>query len=470
MSLIKRLFSPANIKQQTAREYNELFFRNVMHSLGIPDTTDKTTLIKDGYQSNATVYSIVNYILSAASIVTPKVYKITDREAMKEYKSLISGAGNDLSMTKAALVRDRGLKPAPDSDLARVIDNPNPDMGYTQWISELLGFKLLTGDGYIQGVSPSTGSNAGKIMQLYILPSHLTEIMLSDSMSNPISGYKLKFFNSRKEIDYKDVAHIKSFNPDYNINGSHLYGQSPLTAAYRNLKINNDAITTGNKYLENQGARGMLASDDMGMLTQEQAEALKDRYREKYQGSANAADIIITNHMFKWIDMGLPAADLALIEQYNLSKKDIAAAYNFPSLLLNDTAEFSVSTYREAKKQLYLQKIIPELSLLRDELNRWLTPTHGKEYYIDFDYMSIPELQEDMEKVVKQLNVSWWFTPNEKRVAMKADPLDKDGMDDIYVPANLINLSIEGTQGDLLGGNPMQRLSDTIDYIQEKQH
>jgi HK97 family phage portal protein len=459
MSFIKKLFSPTNIKQQTHTQYNELVFKNFLRALNIPDVQDKKSLIEKGYQTNSTVYSIVDYICKAASNVPVKVYEITDSTVAKEYKALISGTMNETAMIKANSLRNKGLKPAPDSELANLMRNPNPDMGYAQWMIELMGFFQLTGDGWIQGVKPRGGANEGKIRGLYVLPSQYMEIVVGNNMNKPIDGYSLNLYGSnKKDLDYEDVGHIKTFNPDFSTSGAHLYGQSPLTAAYRNLTINNDAITTGSKYLKNQGVRGILASDDMSMLTQDQAAALKDRYGEQYTGADNAGNVMITNHAFKWINIGLPAADLALIEQYNLSKKDLAAAFGFPSLLLNDSADFSVSTYREAKKQFYLQKVIPDMCLIRDELNRWLTPTYGDKYYIDFDFMSVPELQEDLEKVVKQLNVAWWFTPNEKRIAMMSDRMEKDGMDDIYVPANLINLTDEAIAGELTGGDPMNRL------------
>jgi len=227
--------------------------------------------------------------------------------------------------------------------------------------------------------------------------------------------------------------------------------------------MNNDAITTGSKYLTNQGARGILTSQD-NMLTAEHASALRDKYKSMYSGVDNAGEIMVTNHDFKWIEMGLPLADLALIEQYNLSIKDLASAYKVPSILLNDTQSSTFNNYREAKKAFYLQSVFPKLIAVRDELNRWLTPTYGSQYYIDFDFLSVPELQEDMEKVVRQLSLAWWLTPNEKRQAMKYEPIDQKEMDEIHMLANYIPIS-DGVTPKEVGGSSQQVLSDTSDYI-----
>jgi HK97 family phage portal protein len=451
--------------QQTHPDYNKLIFSRFGTPLVISQTSNKQDFVDDGYRGNSTVFSIIDLIAKSMSNVAIKVYKKVDEGALKEYKSLTSGNFNDTAMLKAEQLRHKALKPAEDSELAYVLNNPNPDMGYSQWIQELGAFKLITGDSYIQGIAPKTGVNKGKFQQLYVLPAHLVEIVSGD-IKAPIHGYRLKYLTVTEEVDSENVCHIKSFNPDYTSKGSHLYGQSPLQAAYRNLAINNDAITTGQKFLKNQGVRGILSNDDNGMLTEEQARALKSRYKAQYQGADNAGDIMITNHQFKWLEMGLPAADLALIEQYNLSIKDLCGVYKVPSILLNDTQASTFNNYREAKKYLYLQAVFPELISIRDELNRWLAPSYGKEYYIDFDFMSIPELQEDMEKVVKQLSLSFWLTMNEKRKVMKFDPIDDPKMDEIFVLANYIPLS-DGVTTREQGATSTQMLSQADDYLKK---
>jgi HK97 family phage portal protein len=429
MGFLEKLISPTNIKEQTHRDYNEIIFKALRVATGLPFSNSKEDLVQKGYTQNATVFSIVSYLSNAGANVPICVYRKTVN----------------------------GFVKANDSELASTLKRPNPDMGYTQWMGEVLGYYYLTGDSYIQGVRPDFGENADVIQQLYVLPSQYMELVVSGKMVNPIEGYRLILNQQKSDLPYEDVAHVKTFNPDFSSDGRQLYGQSPLQAAYRNLTINNDAITTGQNFLKNQGVRGILTPDDMLGITQDQAQAVKNRYKKQYQGADNAGEIMITNQAFKWFELGMPAADLALIEQYNLSKKDIAAAYNFPSLLLNDSEEFSVSTYREAKKQMYLQRVIPDLCNIRDELNRWLVPTYNKRYkedfYIDFDWNKITEIQEDQEKVVNQLSKAWWLTPNEKREIMMMERLNEDGMDDIHIPANLIDMGT-AIDGEMLGGNP----------------
>jgi hypothetical protein len=178
---------------------------------------------------------------------------------------------------------------------------------------------------------------------------------------------------------------------------------------------------------------------DEGDLNEVQAQQLKDKFRQQYQGSGNAGDVIITPKKLSWVNFGLNASDVSLIEQYNASIKDLCNIYGVPVQLLNNTEATTYNNMKEAKKALYQNAVIPELVKLRDELNRWLVPKFGDNLYIDFDFTSIPELQEENDKVVDQLSKAWWLTPNEKRAVMNYG-IDEDTpeMDDYYIPSNLL--------------------------------
>ena len=102
---------------------------------------------------------------------------------------------------------------------------------------------------------------------------------------------------------------------------------SPLKAGLRSLDANNEALTTGVRYLQNQTARGVLSSEE-GDLNEVQAKQLKEKFRQQYQGSNNAGDVIITPKKLSWVNFGLNASDLSLIEQYNASIKDLCNIYN----------------------------------------------------------------------------------------------------------------------------------------------
>jgi len=428
--------------QQTAQEYNRAIYNYLgQNVLWNPDNDD--TYINEGYRKNATVYSIINIITKAASTIPIRVYKKVSDTELKRYKSITSGTFDASVLMKANRIRKHALMEMEHTDLDKLLDRPNPAQSYASFISELIAFGKLTGNRYIYGIGPSTGENLGKVKEMYVMPSQVVEIV-SGGIMEPVKEYQIEY-NGVYKIPANEICHIKDFNPFYDGSGSHLYGQSPLKAGLRSMTTNNESVETGVKYLQNQTARGVLMSEE-GDLNEVQAQQLKDKFRQNFQGSSNAGDVIITPKKLSWVNFGLNASDLSLIEQYNASIKDLCNIYAVPAVLLNNTESSTYNNVKEAKKSLYQNAVIPELLKIRDELNRWLAPKFGENLFIDFDFSVIPELQEEMDKVVAQMSASWWITPNEKREAMSYAVEDNDSLNDFYIPANLLPISGEDVE------------------------
>jgi HK97 family phage portal protein len=429
--------------QQTAKEYNQAIYNFLGQSVVWNPENDEN-YINEGYRKNATVYSIINLIAKSASSVPLCIYeKVNDNELAK-YKAMTSGIVDPTIMHKANMLRKHALVELEHTSLHELLERPNPSQSYASWIGELVAFGKLTGNRYIYGIAPDSGDNAGKYKELYVMPSQIMEVV-SGGILEPVKSYRIEYSSGQRDIPAEQICHIKDFQPYYDGSGSHLYGQSPLKAGFRAMTTNNEAAQTGVKYLQNQMARGVLMSDE-GDLNEVQAQQLKDKFKNSYQSSNNAGDVIITPKKLSWVNFGLSASDLSLIEQYNASVKDLCNIFNVPVQLLNNTESSTYNNQKSAKAALYQHAVMPELYKIRDELNRWLAPKFGDNIYLDFDFSVIPELQDDMEKVVEQMTKAWWITPNEKRAAMSYAEEENEAMNDIYVPANLLPISGEDVE------------------------
>lgn len=420
--------------QQTAADYNKSIYNWLGNSI-VWNTENDNSYITEGYQKNSTIYSLINLITKAATTIPFQVYEKTNENDYKRYKALTSGIMDSTTIQKAAMLQKRSLIELHETELHKILERPNPAQSYNSFMTELIAFGKLTGNRYIYGIGPETGSNT-KYSELYVMPSQIMEIV-SGGIMKPVDHYTIEY-NGQHKIPAESICHIKDFNPHYDGSGSHLYGQSPLRAGLRSLTTNNEAVQTGVKYLQNQTARGLLMSDE-GDINEVQAKQLKEKFKQQHQGSNNAGDIIITPKKLSWVNFGLNASDVSLIEQYNASIKDLCNIYNVPVQLLNNTDSSSYNNMKEAKKALYQSCVIPELLKIKDELNRWLAPKFGENLCIEFDFSVIPELQEETDKIVDQLLKAWWITPNEKRAAMNYGRDDENiNLDDYYIPSNLM--------------------------------
>jgi len=418
--------------QSTNIDYNKAIYNYLGNSI-IWNAENDQTYIDNGYRQNATIYSLVNIIINACSTIPFQIYEVRSESDYKRYKALTSALSPE-AMLKAQIMRKNNMVELEHTNIHELLERPNPMQSYGSFIQELIAFGKLTGNRYIYGISPETGLKQYK--ELYVLPSQLVEIN-SGGIMQPVKEYSLQYNGSHK-IPAEVICHIKDFNPNYNTSGSHLYGQSPLKAGLRSLQTNNEATETGVKYLQNQTARGVLMSDE-GDINEMQAKQLKQKFKQQYRGSNNAGDIIITPKKLSWVNFGLNASDLSLIEQYNASIKDLCNIYNVPSVLLNNTESSTYNNVKEAKKSLYQNAVLPEMLKIRDELNRWLMPQFGEKLKLDFDFTAVPELQEETEKIVNQMSSAWWLTPNEKRIATGYGVDEENGMmNTYYVPSNLL--------------------------------
>jgi HK97 family phage portal protein len=452
--------------QQTNESYNR-FIYDVLGNNTISNNQHNEDYIDKGYKFNPTIYSLIQLISKSAITVPYKIFEKVDPTNIKEYKSLTANGLNEDSVFKAKMMRKHIFEEVEHSALGKLLERPNPAQSWSVFLQELISFGKLTGNRYVYGISPENGENKGIYSQLYNLPAHLIEIK-SDGMFKPVSKYTMVYNKNKYDLTADEVLHIADFNPDYQGNGTHLYGQSPIEAGIRVLTTANESVETNLKFLHNQSARGMLTPED-DQLTPTQAQQLKDALRRNYQGSKSANDIMITGKKFSWVNFGLSTSDLQLLESYNASIKDLCNLYGVPVQLLNNTDSTTYDNYRIARKVLFTNAVIPELNKIRDEFNRWLVPLFGENLYFDFDYSAIPELMPEQQQLIDNLSKSYWLTSNEKREA-SGYGIDEDNpiMDDYLVPAGMMPIS----DLDLAIGDdvtfPVQQTTENEEVVEEE--
>ena len=452
--------------QQTNESYNR-FIYDVLGNNTISNNQHNEDYIDKGYKFNPTIYSLIQLISKSAITVPYKIFEKVDPTSIKEYKSLTANGLNEDSVFKAKMMRKHIFEEVEHSALGKLLERPNPAQSFSVFLQELISFGKLTGNRYVYGISPENGENKGIYSQLYNLPAHLIEIK-SDGMFKPVSKYTMVYNKNKYDLTADEVLHIADFNPDYQGNGTHLYGQSPIEAGIRVLTTANESVETNLKFLHNQSARGMLTPED-DQLTPTQAQQLKDALRRNYQGSKSANDIMITGKKFSWVNFGLSTSDLQLLESYNASIKDLCNLYGVPVQLLNNTDSTTYDNYRIARKVLFTNAVIPELNKIRDEFNRWLVPLFGENLYFDFDYSAIPELMPEQQQLIDNLSKSYWLTSNEKREA-SGYGIDEDNpiMNDYLVPAGMMPIS----DLDLAIGDdvtfPVQQTTENEEVVEEE--
>ena len=397
--------------------------------------------ITDAYAYNPDVYSVVSMIARLGASVPWVVHEVKDQKAYSKYRRLPTEAKQH-NLARVIRSKEMAMEEVGEGDpLWELIDRPNPYMGWSEYVESAIGFKLITGNSYTHGVRIGTGPNKGRFGELWVMPAQFTEIIASDNPEHVIKGYRINWFGGVEiaTLPQEDVMHLKYFNPQYSSPGQHLYGMSPLQSARRVVTRSNEAYTANAKMLKNMSPPGILMLDDTNVvMSPTQASDLERQWDAKI-GPERAGRMMVTAAKFAYERIGLSPVDLNIIESQKMDLRDICNVYGVSSELFNDPDNKTNANKAESRKALWYEKVLIELDLFRDELNRFLCPPFnqdGKRYHIDYDVSAIPALQADLEKQTNALNSAWWITGNEKRVTQGYDT--RPELDTIFVPSNLI--------------------------------
>ena len=407
---------------------------------------DAQSYVNDGYVGNDIVYSIVKLITEKAKVAPFHVYKEIDPVAAKKYKALLASPDKITNWKEMQQLHAKAFEMYDgDTRLNELLKYPNEEDTWSDLVEQLCAFKLITGNSFIYGKLIEAGANKNKPFELYALPSQFMAVKADVEVFPPVRvGYQL-YYGKLWSFDTKEILHDKYFNPQWNITGNQLYGQSPLKAASKTLTRSNEAKTAAVSAFQNGGPAGVLFMNDERydpISGGDQAAALKKAVSEK-AGSQNFNQIAVSGYKVDWKEIGLSPVELGIIESEKWDMVALCNIYGVPSQLLNDGANKTYNNQIEGEKALTVRCAIPLLISLRDNFNRKIYTDwgyKGENVYIDFDISVYRELDANKNEQVDWLDKAWWLSPKQKYEEMGIeipDYLDQAELEKIYIPNNI---------------------------------
>nr|WP_299488614.1 phage portal protein [uncultured Allomuricauda sp.] len=343
--------------------------------------TDRRTYVEKGILHNPDVYSILKQQQDKAASIPWKVVEGDDE-----------------------IEKDFPLK------------RPNPLQTWPEVKALQKMFLRSMGEIILYTPSPEGGLNKGQPSALYVLPVHLMKIVLKDNIDlkdfdeNPIKSWMLVEGNSFTEFEAENIIHIKYPNPDFDLQGSHLYGLSPLRPLLRNIQSSNTAIDNNNKTLLNSGAFGLIHGKGATM-TQEQATALKARLKEMDSSPERLGKIAGVSAEIGFTRLALTTDELKPFEYLKFDQKQLCNALGWSDKLLNNDDGGKYDNVNQFRKQVITDNIMPDNRIIDEAYtNQFIRRFKGYENAeLISVYDELPELQEDLtvltERVVKSVDV-----------------------------------------------------------------
>jgi HK97 family phage portal protein len=437
-----------NTSIQNSNEFNRSFYQFVGNAYTAYD--DKgTTYIDKGYNLNSIVFAIINQMMRKTASVPYYLKDLKDeqqyRQALVNLKNV--NLNNPLSIIQAIKTKNMAFE---TGNKTLPLDKPNPNQTWPEFFAQVKGFLKVNGNAYIYKVRVDEGLNAGKPLALYVLPSDKISIVLKPDASfllleNPVAEYMLIYGAKYQTFATEDVCHIKYGNLNFDMNGAHLYGQSPLKAALRNIQSSNEAVNNNIKTMNNGGAFGLIYGKGTP-LEDAQAKQLKQRLIEMDSDPGRLGKIAGVSSEVGFLRMSLTSDELKPFEYLKYYEKQLCNVLGWNDKLLNNDQGAKYDNVIEAKKEVLINDILPDLHLIAEAFNTDILPNFGKEFEnmrLFFDVTEAPEMQDDIKMLVDWIVLAvrtGLITRNEARAILKYEQIEDASMNVLTVDQSIQTL------------------------------
>ena len=293
------------------------------------------------------------------------------------------------------------------------------------------------------------GTKGNPVEMSYLRPDKVTIELSKDNKEIQVYWYQPEN-GDRIPFEPEQVFHFKSINV---LND--LYGRAIIEPAALGIDQDNLASEWNASILQNMGAPSMflVPPPNAPEMTPKQVKQLEKVWNERRAGSKNAGVIVTVGGGFEPKIVSWNAKDLDWLKGVIQAQVRIATVCGVPPELIGIQGQKTYANFKEARKFLFINTIIPLARMYLSELSTFLSFWFNDEFEIIVDTSKVEAIQEDQElkwtRVGKAVNDSI-LTINEGRAELGFD--DTDGGDVILVNANKIPLDAVSGMSDIQGG------------------
>lgn len=323
---------------------------------------------------------------------------------------------------------DKEGKVIEDSEVVKLLNNPNPLLNGRDFIRQLVENKSIYGNNYeYLNLVPGFDLPAS----LFNIEPYKMEIVTTGKYYKQvdIEGI-IKKYNLRYGSNIVDSFEPSEINHTKIPNGQNpVKGDSPMRALYMPISNIRSAYAFRNVIMNKKAALGILSNGSASPegaipLTEPERKRIEKQYQETYGIDDHQSQIIMSNSKLEWQPMSYPTKDLMLFEEVESDFKTIIDAYGLNDNIFSREKASTFTNVAEGLRQAYESTIIPESEEI--SLNRTrLFGLQEKGECVKLCYDHIPVLQEDkvkeaerVEKIARaaqMLTESPIFTPDEVR-------------------------------------------------------
>lgn len=424
-----------------------------------PDSHDYVT----SFETIGAVYECVTLIANKIKQSPRIIYRIKDSEGYKAYKNL-SRSDNFIDRAKAIKMKNTVIEEVKVDRIDKLLKKPNADMTGDDFIEIMVAQLLIRGNTFVYG-NAGTQLSDKKWSEMFVMPDEMK--IISGGTDKPVLRYFLNWgATNQQEYPARQIKHLKMLNLRYSQWGTQLYGMSPLRPYLYSMDIIKNGDKQADKQMKNGGKLGFISpknkEDEFG---EDQQDGLKETLVLAHTSNGPLERLIPASIPLDFTEIGLNSSDLELLKITGAKSDDIYRGYKVP-LYFRSLESSTYNNVSTAKKQLIYDAVSPVADKIAEGLTDFICAPYlldGEEYVIVIDYMSLPELSEDVKTASEWMEKAFFLTPNDKREVIGFGRLDAPGMDEIYISKNYVLMK------DVLEGKTinMTTAGDTNNGAQE---
>ena len=321
----------------------------------------------------------------------------------------------------------------PKHPLSRLLAHPCPNDSRVVFMTGVVVNLFLGGDSYMLVVPDATGMP----WEMHLLRPDQVKVIAGDARM-PVTRYDWTPREGAAPIPIRteDIVHVRLFHPL-----KERTGHAAVASAAAGIDQGNEGRVCNAQLIRNRAA-----PDGVLTLEQELSEPaqhdLAQSLRNRYSGPSNAGHTLVVPQGGKWERASLTPRDMDWAQTMVRSTLDICRVLEVPPEVIGEPGTKTYANYREARRSLYTESVLPLLDLVMAALNDDLVPRFdgGDELQISYDRADIEALAEDQDHVWARVGAAWFLTLNEKRTLVGLEPLDGEWAEEIYLPSNLMPL------------------------------
>jgi HK97 family phage portal protein len=327
----------------------------------------------------------------------------------------------------------------PKHPLLDILAHPNGLQSREDFLEAVASYFLISGNSFTRII----GTRQRPAALLPLNPADV-EVKAGPDLSMPIAGYVWSDEGKQTAVPYDEMLWVKSFNAK----GFMERGLSRITVGQNVIEGQAETETWNKSLVQNSASpSGMLAGDSQIPMNDNDWELTKRRLKEQYTGAKNAGRPMLSEMGWKWYPFSFSPKDMDWLASKKMAIRDIATMFGVPSQLMGDTEASTYANYREARRALYTETVLPLARLkVFSPLSSFFFPDNS--HYLKIDVSQIEALQRTTQEKVQGLDVAWWLTQNERRAEMGYDPLPDPRMDEIIFPPGAMPSSAFGQNNE----------------------